>query len=94
MGAVGERRRENGTASEKREPTGLLQRAGQSQRLAMYMVISKPKRMSLAAGFSHFMQILLIQFIPQVAVKSTGRLSACTWFSMHLFNLAVTRVTP
>jgi hypothetical protein len=25
----------------------------------MYIVISKPKRMSLAAGFSHFMQLLL-----------------------------------
>jgi hypothetical protein len=34
----------------------------------MYIVISKPKRMSLAAGFSHFMQFLLMS-IPQGAVR-------------------------
>jgi hypothetical protein len=31
-----------------------------NQRLAMYMVISKPKRMSLAAGVCHFMWFLLV----------------------------------
>ena len=40
----------------KNQPAGLPWRAGRDQRLAMYIVISKPKRMSLAAGFSHFIR--------------------------------------
>ena len=38
------------------QPAGLPRRAGRGQRLAIYIVISKPKRMSLAAGFSHFIR--------------------------------------
>jgi hypothetical protein len=41
------------------QTAGLPRRSDRDQRLAMYIVISKPKRMSLAAGFSHFMQFLL-----------------------------------
>lgn len=41
------------------QPAWLPRRAGRHQRLAIYIVISKPKRMSLAAGFSHFMLFLL-----------------------------------
>ena len=37
---------------------GLPQADQPNQRLAMYMVISKPKRMSLAAGVCHFIMFL------------------------------------
>jgi hypothetical protein len=35
----------------------------------MYIVISKPKRMSLAAGFSHFMQLLLFVYPARRGLK-------------------------
>ena len=47
------------------------------QRLEMYIVISKPRRRSVAAGFSHFIRSLL-QFTPAKRGKRTGRASVST----------------
>jgi len=45
----------------ERKPNGLPNLA--NQRLAMYIVISKPKRILQAVGFSHFILILLVELI-------------------------------
>ncbi|CAH1748807.1 protein of unknown function [Thauera humireducens] len=57
--------------------TGRLRGAAQSadQRLAMYIVISKPKRKSQAAGVSHFMMCLLsVLVIVALLSKATQRI--------------------
>jgi hypothetical protein len=53
---------------------GLPRRSDRDQRLAMYIVISKPKRMSLAAGFSHFMQLLLFVYPARRGLKYPQRI--------------------
>lgn len=71
--------------SQKMQPAGLPRRAGRDQRLAMYIVISKPKRMSLAAGFSHFMLFLLC-INPASRGSSTCSASAGTQIIVHCFG--------
>ena len=43
-----------------RRPAGCADGLSATQRLAIYMVISKPKRISVAAGRSHFIVDLLL----------------------------------
>jgi hypothetical protein len=51
----------------------------------MYIVISKPKRMSLAAGFSHFMLFLLCVY-PARRGSRTCSVSAGTQNIVHCFG--------
>ncbi len=67
-------------------PPGTSRRVGCYQRLAMYIVISKPRRISVAAGFSHFIRLLLSVDTAQRG-KCTRSMSACTLCSVRVCSV-------
>lgn len=66
-----------GEPTRQAHPAGWLRSKVCNQRLEMYIVISKPRRMSIAAGFSHVIRLLL-QVTPANCGQRTGSASVST----------------
>ena len=66
-----------GEPTRQAHPAGWLRSTICNQRLEMYIVISKPRRMSIAAGFSHVIWLLL-QVTPANCGQRTGSASVST----------------